>query len=72
MRLNDNWKLNKQDFKIVYITEGCYRVQACERFLWIFKRWIYLTCQETENADERYMEFVSFKGATDFIDQIAE
>ena len=56
----------------MYESEGVYRIKVRESFFWIFKRWVYLTCQEAENADETRMEFASFKAATDFIETIAE
>ena len=65
-------KLKKSDFLIMYESEGVYRIKVREPFFWIFKRWVYLTCQEAENADETRMDFKSFKAATDFIENIAE
>ena len=65
-------KLKKSDFQIMYETEGCYRLLVREKFLWIFKRWVFVTTQEAENSDEKILEFSTFKEATDFIDLIAE
>lgn len=62
----------KTDFQISYESEGCYRVQVLESFLYLFKRWVFLTCQETENSDESLMEFLTFKEAENFINLITE
>lgn len=65
-------KLKKSDFQIMYETEGCYRILIRESFLWLFTRWVFVTCQETENSDETPLEFNTFKEATNFVDNIGE
>jgi len=65
-------KPKKEDFQIMYETEGCYRLLIRESFLWLFTRWVFVTYQETEYSDEKILEFESFKSAQEFLENIAE
>jgi hypothetical protein len=57
---------------ITYHTENCYRLSVRKNFLLIFKRWIPLTYQVTENSNEEPIEFHSFLEAETFINNIAD
>lgn len=65
-------KRQYQDFQILYITEGCYRVTVRKKVFWFFYKWIALTYQEAENTEEKPLEFETFKEATEFIDNIVK
>ena len=67
MKLN---KLQFQDFQILYITEGCYRVAIRRKVLWFFYKWDTITYQEAENSEEKPLEFKTFKEANEFIESI--
>lgn len=62
--------MKKTDFKIIYVTEGCYRIEIRTKFLWFFYLWELIMLQETEHSDEVPMEFKTFKEAESFIDFI--
>ena len=64
--------LDKQDFQILYITEGCYKVLLRIKFLYFFYRWVPITYQESENSEDKILEFESFIEATNFIDTVTK
>lgn len=65
-------KLKKQDFQIVFENHDRFGILMRKRFLKFFSKWVPVTSQEAENAEEVPVTFPTFDEAVGFIETITQ